>query len=57
MRNYYEYWYKRFLKDGLRAIKIVIGLGLAVSLGYSVNLPIGILFFGWVLIESLIEKN
>jgi hypothetical protein len=39
MRNYYEYWYKRFLKDGLRAIKIVIGLGLSVSLGYSVNLP------------------
>jgi hypothetical protein len=57
MRNYYEYWYKRFLKDGLKAIKVVIGLGLSVSLGYSVNLPVGILFFGWVLIESLIEKN
>ncbi len=57
MRNYYEYWYKRILKDGLRAIKVGIGLGLAVSLGYSVNLPVGILFFGWVLIESLIEKN
>ncbi len=57
MRNYYEYWYKRFLKDGLKSIKVVIGLGLSVSLGYSVNLPIGILFFGWVLVESLIEKN
>jgi hypothetical protein len=57
MRNYFDYWYKRTLKDGFKAIKTVIGLGLAVSLGYSVNLPIGILFFGWVLIESLIEKN
>jgi hypothetical protein len=57
MRNYFDYWYKRTLKDGFKSIKTVIGLGLAVSLGYSVNLPIGILFFGWVLIESLIEKN
>jgi hypothetical protein len=57
MRNYYDYWYKRVLKDGLKSIKLVIGLGLAVGLGYEVSLPIGILFFGWVLIESLIEKN
>jgi uncharacterized membrane protein YpjA len=26
-------------------------------LGYSVNLPTAILFFGWVLVETLIEKN
>jgi hypothetical protein len=57
MRNYYEYWAKRFIKDGLKAIKIVIGLGLVVALGYSVNLPTAILFFGWVLVETLIEKN
>jgi hypothetical protein len=57
MRNYFDYWYKRTLKDGLKAIKIVIGLGLSVGLGYEVSLPIGIMFFGWVLIESLIEKN
>ena len=57
MRNYFDYWYKRTIKDGLKAMKLVIGLGLAVSFGYSVNLPIGIMFFGWVLIESLIEKN
>jgi hypothetical protein len=57
MKNYFDYWYKRTIKDGLKAIKLVIGLGLAVSFGYSVNLPIGIMFFGWVLIESLIEKN
>jgi hypothetical protein len=57
MKNYFDYWYKRTIKDGLKAMKLVIGLGLAVSFGYSVNLPIGIMFFGWVLIESLIEKN
>jgi hypothetical protein len=57
MRNYYDYWYKRFIKDGLKAMKIVIGLGLVVALGYSVNLPTAILFFGWVLVETLIEKN
>jgi hypothetical protein len=26
-------------------------------LGYSVSLPIGILFFMWVLVESLIDRN
>jgi hypothetical protein len=57
MRNYYEYWAKRFIKDGLKGMKIVIGLGLVVALGYSVNLPTAILFFGWVLVETLIEKN
>jgi len=57
MRNYFDYWYKRTIKDGLKSIKIIIGLGLTILLGYSVNLVVGILFFGWVLIESLIDKN
>ena len=57
MKNYYEYWYKRFIKDGLKACKMIIGLGLAAGLGYSVSLPIGILFFMWVLVESLIDRN
>ena len=56
-RSYYEFWAKRFMKDGLKAIKVIIGLGLAVSLGYSVNFPIGIMFFGWVLVEALLDKN
>ncbi len=56
-KNYYEFWAKRFMKDGLKAIKVIIGLGLAFSFGYSVNLPIGILFFGWVLVEALIDRN
>lgn len=32
MRNYYEYWAKRFIKDGLKAMKIVIGLGCCFGL-------------------------
>ena len=57
MKNYYEYRYKRFVKDGLKSCKTIIGLGISVGLWYSVNLPIGILFFGWVLIETLIDRN
>lgn len=57
MKNYFDYWYKRTIKDGLKAMKAIIGLGLAVGLGYSVNLPIGIMFFGWVLVEALIDRN
>lgn len=57
MRNYYEYWYKRTIKDGLKAIKIVLGLGITVLLAESTNLPLAILFFGYVLIDSLITKN
>lgn len=57
MRNYFNYWAKRYIKDGLKAIKLTIGLSIAVSLWYSVNLPIGIMFFGWVLIESLLDRN
>ena len=57
MKNYYEHWAKRFIKDGLKACKTIIGLGLAVGLGYEINLPIGILFFMWVLVEALIDRN
>jgi hypothetical protein len=57
MKNYFDYWYKRTIKDGLKAIRLVIGLGLAVSFGYSVNLPIGIMVFSYVLVDTLIDKN
>lgn len=57
MKNYFGYWYKRTIKDGLKAIKTVIGLGLSFGLAHEVSLPIGIMFFGWVLVESLIERN
>lgn len=45
MENYFDYWYKRTIKDGLKSIKIAIGLGLTIALGYYLNLGIGILFF------------
>jgi hypothetical protein len=57
MRNYYNYWANRIIKNGLRSIKIVIGLGLSLSFGVYLNPIIGILFFGWVFIESLIENK
>ena len=57
MKPYFDYQYKRTIKDGLKAIRTIIGLGLAVSLGYSVNLPIGIMVFGYVLVDTLIDKN
>jgi hypothetical protein len=55
--NFYNDWAKRIINDGLRFIKIIIGIGLSYSLGLSLSLPVGILFFGWVLVEALQEKK
>lgn len=57
MRNDLNYWYKRYIKDGLKAMKLVVGLGISVVLANSVNFPLAILFFAFVLLESLIERN
>ena len=57
MRNHFDYWYKRTLKDGLKAIKTIIGLGLAASVAFEINLVIGIMVFGWVMIDALIDRN
>lgn len=57
MNNFYKFWAKRIVDDALRFIKIIIGIGLSVSFAVSLNLPIGIMFFGWVLIETLQEKK
>jgi len=56
MKNYYKYWADRYVKDGLRFIKLIIGLGLSVAFGMQ-NFLLGIMFFGWVLVETLIEKK
>jgi len=56
MKNYYKYWADRYVKDGLRFIKTIIGIGLSVSFGIQ-SFPIGVMFFGWVLVETLIEKK
>jgi hypothetical protein len=57
MNNYYNFWSKRIISDGLKAIKLIIGLGLSVGIGYKINLLLGIMFFGYVLVDSLISKN
>jgi hypothetical protein len=57
MNNFYNFWAKRIISDGLRYIKTIIGIGLSVSFAVSLNLPIGIMFFGWVLVEALQEKK
>jgi len=57
MNNFYKFWAKRIVDDALRFIKIIIGIGLSVSFAVSLNLPIGIMFFSWVLVEALQEKK
>ncbi len=55
MRNYYQYWYKKFIKQGLKHMKLVVGLGLAFAFSGQ-NLIIGIMFFMFVLLQALIER-
>ncbi len=57
MKNYYNFWSKRIVSDSLKAIKLIIGLGISVGLGSEISLPLGIIFFGYVLVDSLIDKN
>jgi hypothetical protein len=56
MRNYYDFWSKKIIRQGLKAIKSVIGLGLSFTFTLE-NRLIGGLFFGWVLMESLIDRE
>jgi hypothetical protein len=56
MRNYYDFWSKKIVRQGLKAIKIVIGLGLSFAFALE-NRLIGGLFFGWVLMEALIDRE
>jgi len=57
MKNYYSFWSKRIISDALKAIKLIIGLGLSVGIGFEISLPIGFMFFGYVLVDTLIDKN
>jgi hypothetical protein len=56
MKNYYQYWYKKFIKQGLKQMKLVVGLGISFVLGDQ-NLVLGILFLMFVLLEALIESD
>ena len=57
MNNYLTYLYKTIIRNGLKSIKLVLGLGISFGVGTSVNLILGILIFGWVLVDSLITKT
>lgn len=57
MRNYFDYWYKRTLKDGLKSMRTVVGLGLSVTLGFLVHIVVGILVFVYVLLDTLVDRN
>lgn len=55
MNSYYKHWGKLILKNGFKAIKNIIGVGLAFSFGITIHPIVGILFFAWVLMEALID--
>jgi hypothetical protein len=55
--NYFQYWYQRIIKDGLKAIKLIIGIGIAFGVSSSGNLPLAAMVFGYVLADALIDKN
>ena len=55
--NHFQYWSRRFLTDGLKAIKVILGLGIAFILGLLVSKILGILCLAWVFVDSLIQKN
>jgi len=57
MNNYYNFWSKRFVKDGFRYIKLVLGIGLSVSFFVSLNFPIAIMFGAWVLVDTLKDRE
>jgi len=57
MNNYFTHWYKTIIRNGLKSIKLVLGLGISVAVATSVNLIIGILIFGWVLVDSMIIQT
>lgn len=57
MNNYYNFWSKRIINDGLKTIKLIIGLGLSVGIGSEISLPLGFMFFGYILVDTLINKN
>ena len=57
MQNYLNFWYKKTIKDGLKAIKLVLGLGLSFAIAFEIDFIIGLMGFSWVLVDTLIEKN
>ena len=57
MKTYYDFWAKRLVKDALRYIKLILGIGLSVSFFVSLNFPIAIMFGAWVLVDTLKDRE
>jgi len=55
--SYFNFWSKRLIKDALRYIKLVLGVGLSVSFYVSLNFPIAVMFMAWVLVDALKDKE
>jgi len=55
--SYFNFWSKRLIKDALRYIKLVLGIGLSVSFYVSLNFPIALMFMAWVLVDTLKDKE
>ena len=56
-QNYYSFWAKRYVKDGLRAMKLIMGMGIAFAIGDKLGFGYGLMIMGYVLIEALQEKE
>ena len=54
--NYFNDWSKRFIGDGLRSIKLVLGLALSFIFAQQ-NFILGLIFFAWVVVESFLDKK
>ncbi len=57
MNNFFNFWAKRLIKDALRYIKLILGIGLSVSFYVTLNFPIAFLFMAWVLVDTLKDKE
>lgn len=55
--SYFNFWAKRIIKDSLRYIKLILGIGLSVSFYVSLNFPIAIMFMAWVLVDTLKDRE
>jgi hypothetical protein len=54
--NHDGHWVRRFLGDGIKSIKAVIGIGLAFALGLGEPL-VGVLFLAWVLADYTLDRE
>jgi len=59
MKNYLQYWTSRFIKDGLRQIKFVTGLGISFIVANEIHFILGLFTLIYVTVDYVLqnEKN